>query len=306
MKKTTDRKTGPSLLTVSKTPSKAFSQSSSVLNANTPAKSKGRTWADVVNTPPPTKNSQVASRTLKGSPSDLSHHANIIATSEADSPARSRSDSGYSFQSLQTITGDVGFNTQILLTIDPEKKENQVSLYFTSLRPKTILGAAQGHHVISHRLILELCSKIAMNSRLVDIPEKIKRAFERTIPGIEDRAAENGLTYPSVPDTESYPRCDLRMSNMLEELGPDHKEAYETGMRQKRVNRVVCYLSDMLAYYNALPDVTHARTKGGGINQGLEHSTIVALNAVSYFLALGDPATSDQKQEFYRQALEKK
>jgi hypothetical protein len=42
------------------------------------------------------------------------------------------------------VIGDVGFNTQVLLAIDPEKKENQVSLYFTSLRPKTVLGNAQG------------------------------------------------------------------------------------------------------------------------------------------------------------------
>ncbi len=85
------------------------------------------------------------------------------------------------------------------------------------------------------------------------------------------------------------------MSKTLEDLGSDHREAYEVGMRQKRVSMVVVYLSNMLTYYNTMSDVTHARSEGGGINQGKEYSSIVALNAISHFLSLNKTAMSDKK-----------
>jgi len=213
------------------------------------------------------------------------------------------SDSGQSFQSLQTIVGDVGFNTQVLLKIDPEKDEETggVSLHFTSLRPKTVLGNKQGHHVISHRLVLEFCSKVALNCRLVCIPAEMDKAFKSVISNI----TLLGTNYPNPPDIGDYPKCDEGASKRLEkDYGPDHKEAYEIGMRQKRVNMVVGYLSNMLTYYNTMSDVTHARSEGGGINQGKEHSSVVALNAISHFLSFKKPLTSDQETEFYEQAVE--
>ena len=262
-----------------------------------------RTWVDVVKTPPQSK---PTTRILKSSSSDSSD--SVARKLETGSDTRSRSDSGQSsqsLQSLQTIVGDVGFNTKVLLTIDPEKHGEQVSLYFTSLRPKTVFGDKQGDHVISHRLVLEFCSKVALNSRLVEIPEKIKTTFESVIPDIRRLRTEKSPSYPDVPDSMTYPKCDEEMSKTLEEiLGVDHREAYEMGMRQKRVNMVVGYLSNMLTYYNTMSDVTHARSEGGGINQGKEHSSIVALNAMSHFLSLDKPTTTDQKTEFYKQAVE--
>ncbi len=303
MKNTRSNEIKSAAPTALKTPDEYFSHSPLILSSNTPNESKERTWADIVRTPLTPSNNARASE-FKSGDFDLNDH-DAIKTQETGSP-RSRSDSGHSFQSLQTIIGDVGFNTQVLLIIDPEKRENQVSLYFTSLRSKTVLGTAQGHHVISHRLVLEFCSKVALNSKLIEIPTKIKAAFESVISNIQDLGAGSGPSYPNVPDPESYPKCDEKMSKFLEEqLGVDHREAYETGMRQKRVTKVVGYLSDILTYYNAMIDVTHARSEGGGINQGLEHSTIVALKAISHFLALDKRAISaDQKQEFYRQAVE--
>lgn len=268
----------------------------------TPVKSeeKRKSWADIVRTTPASRSTISG---LKPRGSESGDFAERMLKTESDS--RSRSDSGQSFQSLQTIVGDVGFNTQVLLTIDPEKHEDQVSMHFTSLRPKTVLGNAQGDHVISHRLVLEFCSKVALNSRLVEIPDKMKAAFESLVPNIRRLGTDKSPLYPNPPAIESYPKCDNAMSRMLEEgMGSDHKEAYEIGMRQKRVNMVVGYLSNMLTYYNTMSDVTHARSEGGGINQGKEHSSVVALNAISHFLSLEKPVTPDQKTEFYKQAVE--
>lgn len=268
---------------------------------------KRKSWADIVRTPPVTRSAVggLKPNVSQSSSSELDDFTERMLKTEVDKRSRSDSDrSGQGFQSLQTIVGDVGFNTQVLLTIDPEKHGEQVSLYFTSLRPKTVFGDKQGDHVISHRLVLEFCSKVALNSRLVEIPEKIKTAFESIIPNITRLGTEKSPSYPSFPTSESYPRCDERLSKILEDSGSNHREAYEMGMRQKRVNMVVGYLSNMLTYYYTMSDVTHARSEGGGINQGKEHSSIVALNAISHFLSLDKPATQDQKIEFYKQAVE--
>lgn len=287
---------------IASTPDKETTAIPSASSLGTPV-SSSRRWVDVVKTPS-------AAKSLKSNVLQSGSESNDLTERMLGTGAgtRSRSDSDrsdQSFQSLQTVVGDVGFNTQVLLTIDPEKHGEQVSLYFTSLRPKTVFGDKQGDHVISHRLVLEFCSKVALNSPLVEMPGRIKTAFERLIPDMRRLGTEKSPPYPDLPAPESYPRCDKEMSIMLEErMGSDHKEAYEIGMRQKRVNIVVSYLSNMLTYYNTMSDITHARSEGGGINQGKEHSSIVALNAISHFLSLDKPATQDQKIEFYKQVVE--
>lgn len=287
---------------IASTPDKETTAIPSASSLGTPV-SSSRRWVDVVKTPSATKS--LKSNVLQSGSESNDLTERMLGTGAG---TRSRSDSDrsdQSFQSLQTVVGDVGFNTRVLLTIDPEKRGDLVSLSFTSLRPKTVFGDKQGDHVISHRLVLEFCSKVALNSRLVEIPEKIKTAFESLIPNIRRLGTEKSCSYPVVPDSMTYPRCDEGMSKILEDLGSNHREAYEIGMRQKRVNMVVGYLSNMLTYYNTMSDVTHAKSEDGGINQGKEHSSIVALKAISHFLSLDNPATLDQKTEFYKQAVEK-
>ena len=235
-----------------------------------------RSWADVV--APRTVSAPVASSSLR--------------------PSRDESYTGPSsrqrFQLAQTIAADIGLNGHVLVEIASEEG-GQVSLDLTLIGSQGAFRELQ-----PRRFILEFCSKASLASDLIEIPDKIKAAFEDVIPNIADLGAEKGRSYPNPPHVSSYVESNEELAKELEEMGAVHREAYESGLMKQRVDLVVDYISSMLAYYNFVVDITHKR---GGVNQKKEHSAIVALDAISHFLSLDNPEMPLEKKEFYQQAL---